>query len=1356
VDGADLFLLNPQGIILGPDAQLDTRGSVYLSTAASLRMLDDDPGGQLTFTDDVRLAFADPHSFGFLDAPASLVVDGTTLSFDGRRGLSMSGGHLTLSDAEISANGGVELVAVAGGEHVPGSLSKPPGAGGIDLVDTVIRTETTGNKPAGDILLAAGGQIRIDGGAITTSTISSAKAGDINLTASVIEIENGAFLSSASGPATIGGGGGGSGGGSGGGGDGSGGGGDGSGSGGGGDGSGSGGGGDGSGSGGGGGSGSGGSGDGSGSGGGGDGSSDPTEATGAGGNVTLIASDRITTRMNVNIGANSNAAGDAGTVLLQAPVVELLEGTRVASAASADGNAGRIEIAAKDRLELSGTNNPSDPQRDRGTRITASSAFTASGDAGSIDIQAGTLILDDGARISSSTSGVGDGGFIHIQASEGVHLSGTRGDGSPSSIRAATEVEEDEASGSLADRTGRAGEILIVAPRLTMTDGTEIRSTTALPGSGGLIELDVAEIELDNALIKAGSVGEGSGDAGDILIGVRTSGEAVRYPLISLLLNESSIETSANDAGGGDITVRGSGSLRMTASGIDASDTASDGGNVDVQSDRDILVLEESRLLARAAVAGGDGGVITITTDAYVQSPDSIVIAENEVIVNSPETNLEAAVTELPEDFQESASLFAEICSARSGSDRTSTFVVDQIPHLPTIATEALIITPPGLGTDFKPIVADLWNGDFRNALERPAPTEQPAISNTLRAIAHTALGNSADATGAFELAMREANGSDERSAVILNRANAAILAGDSEAASELLSTIGQADRSWSDLYYHLFSARSATSPELAREHQSRAAAKLDDQLSLSRARASLYHSRTGLSLARLEQDDSGLHDVLSKLTKVEKFAASIGDARLRAESLAVLAEVYALDGQYDTALALIRSAIEADSGASGQRYRWQGYQGHLLTRLGDYEGAIAAYRSAVTGFEQARPIAKPRYGASRVEFRSIYTDLVEALLNASDRQPHYLSDARLIIEGFKHSELENYFQDQCFAALEAETVALENVDDRTAVVYPIVLPDRLELLVSVDHSLERHTVSVPEADLAALTITLRRHLENRTTNEYLPAAQALHELLVAPYSDRISEAGVNTLVFVPDGLLNTIPMSVLHDGERFLIEQFAIAVTPGLSLIAPRPLGERQDSALLVGISQAVGPTFDNLPNVPQELASVQSLVGGEVLLDEDFIGEDFRAKFVADQPAIVHVASHAVFQEASTSYLMTHDARFTIDELHRLVSESQFREPLELLTLSACETAAGDAQAALGLSGSAIRAGARSAMGTLWTVYDESSRALIVDFYSNVTVSGVTKAEALRQAQLEMRKDPRFSHPFYWAPYLMISNWL
>jgi len=108
--------------------------------------------------------------------------------------------------------------------------------------------------------------------------------------------------------------------------------------------------------------------------------------------------------------------------------------------------------------------------------------------------------------------------------------------------------------------------------------------------------------------------------------------------------------------------------------------------------------------------------------------------------------------------------------------------------------------------------------------------------------------------------------------------------------------------------------------------------------------------------------------------------------------------------------------------------------------------------------------------------------------------------------------------------------------------------------------------------------------------------------------------------------------------------------------------------------------------------------------------------------------------------------------------IGPSQFRgKPVELLTLSACQTAAGDDRAALGMAGVAIKAGARSALATLWFVNDQSTAILISQFYAELhRDSSVSKAKALQNAQLTLMGDRRYEHPCYWAPYLIIGNWL
>jgi CHAT domain-containing protein len=233
--------------------------------------------------------------------------------------------------------------------------------------------------------------------------------------------------------------------------------------------------------------------------------------------------------------------------------------------------------------------------------------------------------------------------------------------------------------------------------------------------------------------------------------------------------------------------------------------------------------------------------------------------------------------------------------------------------------------------------------------------------------------------------------------------------------------------------------------------------------------------------------------------------------------------------------------------------------------------------------------------------------------------------------------------------------------------------------------------------------------------------------------------------------------MSALHDGERHLIEKYAVAITPGLTLLDPQPIARTQVNLLLGGLSEGV-QGFSPLPHVTSELENLKAAYGGEVYENEDFLTVRVERALDSQPFTIVHLATHAKFEsDARASYLLTYDGRLSMDELENLIKLSRFREePVELLTLSACETALGDERAALGLAGVAIKAGARSALASLWLVNDQAASILISKFYAELTTAKVSKAEALQHAQVAMINDKRYRYPVYWAPFLMIGNWL
>jgi len=179
----------------------------------------------------------------------------------------------------------------------------------------------------------------------------------------------------------------------------------------------------------------------------------------------------------------------------------------------------------------------------------------------------------------------------------------------------------------------------------------------------------------------------------------------------------------------------------------------------------------------------------------------------------------------------------------------------------------------------------------------------------------------------------------------------------------------------------------------------------------------------------------------------------------------------------------------------------------------------------------------------------------------------------------------------------------------------------------------------------------------------------------------------------------------------------------------------------------------------VTGELESIQPMYVNETLLDEGFTLGELKRKLAGEQFSIVHIASHGQFdRDVRKTFVLTHDSKLTLNDLEALIRPSQYRgRPVELLVLSACQTAAGDDRAALGLAGVAVKAGARSALATLWFVNDQSTSALISEVYTQLSGSPpVSKARALQAAQIKLLNDRRYRHPCYWSAFLIIGNWL
>ena len=395
-------------------------------------------------------------------------------------------------------------------------------------------------------------------------------------------------------------------------------------------------------------------------------------------------------------------------------------------------------------------------------------------------------------------------------------------------------------------------------------------------------------------------------------------------------------------------------------------------------------------------------------------------------------------------------------------------------------------------------------------------------------------------------------------------------------------------------------------------------------------------------------------------------------------------------------------------------------------------------------------------------DFEAFYRDSVDQQLqraasaqNTGDQEVNLLK-AQNEVETLRTAELKDYFKDNRLDVGRTFGTPPDTVLQNTAVIYPVLFEDHTELVVKLPTGLKRYSVPVGKAAMSLEINAFRRDLEKITSREYLPHAERLYDWLIRPFEADLKKTSAHTLVFVPDGALRTVPMEALNDGRDFLISHYAVAVVPALKLTDTHPVERKDINMVEFGLTEAV-QGYPSLPFVGDEIADIQKVYGSPSLMNEDFNLASVERHLAGKGCSIVHIASHGHFdRDVGKSFLLTFDNKLTMDRLDQDMRELKAQgKPLELLTLSACNTAIGDDRAALGLTGVAVKAGVRSAVGSLWHVNDRSSAILMEDFYRQLQNPLISKAVALQRAKLKLLHDKRYRHPSYWAPFLLIGNW-
>jgi len=549
------------------------------------------------------------------------------------------------------------------------------------------------------------------------------------------------------------------------------------------------------------------------------------------------------------------------------------------------------------------------------------------------------------------------------------------------------------------------------------------------------------------------------------------------------------------------------------------------------------------------------------------------------------------------------------------------------------------------------------------------------------------------------------------------------------------------------------------------------------DQLPPSRAvlYAQVNFSQNWLKLILQGENNTpnptDLKKIAQRLAIARQQAQQLGDPRVESLVLGNLGALYEKTHQWSEAQKLTEQAITLSQPLNQRdiNYLWAWQLGRILRAQGQAEKAIGAYNNAVSTLKALRSdlVVNPEQQfLFRESVEPIYRQLVELLLRPEiEPSQEALVQARDTIESLQLAELDNFFRQACL-----NTVQAEDIDQQAAIVYPIILNDRLEIILSPPKlsqsssspALLRHyTVPISQTQIERTAKQLLQVLKQENANrQVLPIAQELYNGLIRPFeADLAANANVKTLVFVLDGILRNVPVAVLHDGTQYLVEKYAVALTPGLTLLSSQVLQRQAPSALLAGISQS-RDGFPALENVDIELQKIQQQVRGQELLNQKFTEENLKAAIGNAPYPIVHLATHGNFSSRlEETFLLTWDKRLNINQLNQLLQSSDLsrRRPIELLVLSACETARGDDRATLGLAGIAVRAGARSTIASLWKVNDAATSQLMVNLYQRLANRSQTKAESLRQAQISMLTgtNPRYQQPYFWSAFVLVGNW-
>lgn len=442
-------------------------------------------------------------------------------------------------------------------------------------------------------------------------------------------------------------------------------------------------------------------------------------------------------------------------------------------------------------------------------------------------------------------------------------------------------------------------------------------------------------------------------------------------------------------------------------------------------------------------------------------------------------------------------------------------------------------------------------------------------------------------------------------------------------------------------------------------------------------------------------------------------------------------------------------------------------------------------------------PFDPPRFDIDlpfdfRAKVEPVYRELIELLLSTPpgiEPPSENVEKSRDLILALQDAELQSIllcdFNQNRNQIPVYQILHQDNIN--AAVIYPIILNFQQQKLGIILDLPAQKTIYISPLNQQNDAIEKFRQFSQEAKNESrrkYEKSEESYKLLIKPIEPQLKQNQVTRLIFVLDSFLKNVPIAALcsenctRNNAKYLIHNYAVVLSTGKLSSQINQWHNLKLNSLISGLSEdpQIG-RFKPLSHVKQELEAIAQQLKiplEKILLNQKFTRDGFQKKITSSIYNLIHIATHAQFSSIpKETFVITaptpqsHQTQTSkypnnlvnLNELDNLLKNrtQTISDPIELLVLSACETATGDTRAILGLAGVAIRAGTASVLGTLWAVNDLSTAEFMNNFYQKLQQPNMTKAEALRQTQLDfINQDSKIYHPYFWAPFVLLGNWL